>query len=259
MHFKKNLTMLFSLVLISCAPFVLAADEEKNDRLARVVMITAHDGHEMALEEAITKYHHTMGDIEGGWRYTWYSILTGPDTGKYIARSGGHNWADFDIQDRDWNKAAGEKFGSEVQSHIANADIMISQLDDTVGIWPEDWSEYQYFSLTDWHIKPGHGSQFSDGLKKVDSILKEDGSWPTYYAFSRAVSGGNGNTITIIIPRKNFADMAPKKPTFYDIMGKAMGDDESQAFFAEWSKSYEAGQNRLLKRRNDLSDHGDNK
>jgi len=27
--------------------------------------------------------------------------------------------------------------------------------------------------------------------------------------------------------------MAPKKPTFYDIMGKAMGDDESQAFFAE--------------------------
>lgn len=259
MNFKKTLIMLVSLVLISCAPYALAADEEKNDRLARVVMITAHDGHEKALEEAITKYHHYMADKEGALRYTWYSILTGPDTGKYIARSGGHNWADFDIPDRDWNKAAGEKFMSEVQPHIADADIMISQLDDEVGIWPEDWSEYQYFSLTDWHIKPGHGAQFNEGLKKIDATLKADGSWPSYYAFSNAVSGGNGNTITIVSPRKNFADMAPKKPTFFDVMGKAMGDEESRAFFAEWAQTYESGQNRLLKRRDELSDYGDNK
>lgn len=259
MHLKKTLILLVSLVLISCAPYALAADEEQNDRLARVITITARDGHAKALEEAITKYHHYMGDKEGAWRYTWYSIITGPDTGKYIARSGNHNWADFDPQEHDWDKAAREKFMSEVQPHIAEMDVVISQIDDEVGIWPESWEDYHYYSVTDWHIKPGHGREFNEGLKKIDGILKEDGNWPTYYAFSSAVSGGHGNTVTIVSPRKNFADMAPKTPTFFDVMGKAMGDEEARAFFAEWTKTYESGQNRLLKRRAELSDYGDSK
>jgi len=59
--------------------------------LARVVLITPKDGQAKALEEAITKYHHYMADKKGAWRYNWYSIVTGPDTGKYIARSRDHN------------------------------------------------------------------------------------------------------------------------------------------------------------------------
>lgn len=256
MQIKKILTMLVSLALISGMTQVVAQDEEKTDGLAQLVLITAKDGHEKALEDAITAYHHYMADKDGAWRYQWFSVVTGPDTGRYLARSGNHNWADFDVT-HDWDEAADAKFAAEVQPHIADADFLILKADDELGIWPESMDGYQYFSLTTWHIKQGKGQAFNESLKKIDATLKA-GNWPTYYAFSRPVSGGKGNTITLVSPRKNYADMAPKEPKFIDIMSEAMGgEEEAGAFLAEFSTTYYVGQNRLIEYRAELSDYGD--
>jgi len=90
MQIKKILTMLVSLALISGMTQAVAQDEEKTDGLAQVIYITAEDGHEKALEDAITAYHHYMADKDGAWRYQWFSIITGPNSGTYVARSGNH-------------------------------------------------------------------------------------------------------------------------------------------------------------------------
>ena len=247
--------MIASLTLISGMPQAVAQDEEKNDRLARVVFITAEAGHEKALEEAITAYHHAMADKEGAWRYQWFSVITGPNTGKYIARSGGHNWADFDAV-HDWDEEAGARFAKDVQPHIAEATIVITQRDDELGMWPESMEGYGYFSVTNWHVKQGQNTAFNAGLKKINGALKE-GGWPNYYSFAYPVSGGKGNQVTLVSPRKSFADMAPKEPEFIDVMNKAMGEDDAKAFLAEWSQTYHVGQNSLLKHRPKLSDYGD--
>ena len=97
---------------------------------------------------------------------------------------------------------------------------------------------------------------FNEGLEKINKTLK-DGGWPNYYAFAYPVSGGKGNQVMVVSPRKNFADMAPKEPKFIDIMNKAMGEEETKAFLAEWSQTYHVGQNFLLKHRPKLSDYGD--
>lgn len=249
------LSFVATALIIGAAP--VFAEEEKSENLARVVMITPKKGHEDALEEAITEYHHYMGDKKGAWRYNWYSILTGPDAGKYLARSGGHSWADFDAE-HDWDKKAGEKFNAEVWPHIEDADIYITQTDDEIGKWPDNMDGYQYYSVTDWHIMPGKGWEFNEGLKKIDAILK-DSEWPNYYAFIYEVSGGYGNAVKLVSPRKNFADMAPKEPAFMDIMQKAMGEEEARAFMTNWSKTYKSGQNMLLKWEPKLSDYGDEK
>lgn len=255
MQLKKVFLLFISLALIGGMSNAVAEDEEKNDRLAQVALITAKDGHEKALEEAITKYHHYMADKKGAWRFSWYSIVTGPNTGKYLARSGGHNWADFDAEN-DWDEEAGAKFESDVAPHIADLVPWIAQMDDEVGIWPENSEGYNLFSITEWHIKPGKGSAFNEGLKKIDAILK-DSEFPGYYAFTSAVSGGKGNSITIVSPRKNYADMAPKEPKFMDIMSKAMGEDEARAFMDGWGATFMSGQNQLLEYRPKLSDYGD--
>lgn len=249
--------MIVALTLLSSMSIAIAQDKEKNDRLARVALITAKDGQAKALEDAIVKYHHFMGKKEGSLRYQWYSIVTGEDTGKYIARSGGHNWADFDAK-HDWDEESGAKFASLVQPHIANAVVTITQSDDELGIWPDSLEGYEYYSVTRWHVKPGHGAAFSEGLKKIDKVLKA-GGFPTYYSFIDTVSGGSGNTTTLVSPRKSFADMAPKEPSFMEIMGKAMGEDEAKAFLADWSKTYKSGGNMLLRHMAEQSDYGDGK
>jgi len=235
----------------------VAQDEEKNDGLARVVMITAEDGHEKALEDAITAYHHYMGGKDGAWHYQWYSIETGPNTGKYIARTGNLNWEDFDAE-HDWDEEAGARFVSDVQPHIAEAIVTITRTDDELGMWPDSMEGYNYFSVTNWYVKPGQNRAYNDGMEKVNTLLKE-GGWPNYYAFTYPVSGGKNNQVTLVSPRKNFADMAPKEPKFYDILTKAMGEEEAKAFLAEWSLTYTSGQNQLLSYRPKLSNYGDKK
>ena len=257
MHFKKILIMVVALALVCVMSPVVAQDKEKNDGLARVVLITAKDGQNKALEEAIVKYHHYMGDKKGAWRYQWYSIETGPNTGKYIARTGGHNWADFDAE-HDWDEEAGAKFVSLVQPYIESAEVTITRNDDELGSWPESLEGYEYYSVTNWYTKPGQGKAFKDGLKKIDAALKE-GGFPSYYSFIYPVSGGVGGQMTLVSPRKSFADMAPKEPSFYDVMNKALGEEESAAFLAEWSETYKAGQNSLLRYMKDQSDYGDGK
>ena len=255
MQFKKILITLASLVLINGMSQAVAQDEEETDGLANVVHITAKDGHKKALEDGITAYHHYMADKPGAWRYQWYSITTGPDSGSYMARSGDHNYADFDATN-DWDDAAGAKFASDVAPHIASAVVTITRTDDEMGMWPESMAGYNLFSVTQWHIKQGKGRQFNEGLKKIDAALKA-GGWPNYYAFVYPVSGGKGNQISLVSPNKNFADMEPTDPKVIDIMNEAMGEEEAAAFFAEWSTTYYRGQNMLLRHRAELSDYGD--
>jgi len=255
MHFKKMIMMAAVLALLSCVSIAVAQDAEKNDGIARVALITPKDGHNKALEEAIVKYHQFMATKEGSMRYQWYSIETGEDTGKYIARTSGHNWADFDAG-YDWEKDAAAKFASLVQPHIANTVITFTRTDDELGIWPESMEGYEYFSVTRWHIKPGQYSAFDDGLKKIDAALKA-GGFPGYYRFIDTVSGGAGNTTMLVSPRKNFTDMAPKEPSFMDIMNKAMGEEEAEAFVADWGSTYQSGNNMLLHHMAEQSDYGD--
>jgi len=257
MHFKKILTMVVALALLFGMSIAVAQDAEKNDGIARVAFITAKDGQAKALEEAIVKYHHFMGTKEGSMRWQWYAVVSGEDTGKYIARTGGHNWADFDAE-HDWDKESGEKFTSLVQPHVAKTVITYTRTDDELGMWPDSMEGYEYFSVTQWHIKSGQSMAFNEGLKKIDATLKANG-FPGYYRFIYNVSGGEGNTVTLVSPRKNFADMAPKEPSFMDIMNKAMGEEETKAFLAEWGNTYESGKNMLLHHMAEQSDYGDAK
>ena len=233
--------MVAALALLSFMSLAVAQDKEKNDGLAQVVLITAKDGQNKALEEAITKYHHYMAGKKGAWRYRWYSIETGSDTGKYIARSGDHNWADFDAE-HDWDDEAGAKFASLVEPHVANMEVTIMRADDELGIWPENMDGYQYFSITWWHIKSGQNKAFNEGLKKIDATLKA-GDWPDFYAFAYPVSGGHGNSMILVSPSKSYADMAPKEPSFIDVMNKALGEEETQAFLADWGPTSKSGDN----------------
>ncbi len=92
-----GLTLVVSLFLIMPAQ----AEDEENNNIAQLILITPTAGHGQDLIEAVTEFHHWVAGKEGHLEYTWFEILTGPDTGNYIARSGEHIWSDFDAE-YDW-------------------------------------------------------------------------------------------------------------------------------------------------------------
>ena len=223
------LFVLFSTLLSLCWLIPAQAQDDATDSIARLAMITAKDGHEKDLVKAITEYHHYVAKFEGHHEYTWYSVLTGPNTGKFLARTPGHQWADFDAK-YDWEEAAGEMFEKNVAPHIEKTELQFTSEMTEFSHWPESFDGYTHFSVTDWYIQPGQGGKFRKGLKTiVDALIA--GGFPNYWGFFSIESGGHGNQIRIVGANKGFADMADTDPGFYKIMSDSLGGEEQVRTF----------------------------
>ena len=257
MYFKRIMLVVAALALLVGMSSAVAQDTEKKGNIAQVVMITPKEGQGKALEAAITEYHKFMGTKPGSLRWQWYSVETGEDTGKYLVRTGDHEWADFDAK-HDWDEESAAKFASLVMPKIENAQRMFTRTDDELGIWPESMEGYTLFSVTHWYPKPGQRGAFFDDLTKIDKTLKANG-FPMPYAVIHNVSGGEGNMVALVVPYKNYADMEPKKPSFMDVMTKVMGEDEAKAFRDHWGSTFKTGKNFLLRYLPEASDYGDGK
>jgi hypothetical protein len=234
---------------------VQAQDEDTNN-VARLAHITAKADHEKALVEGITEYHHWIAQFEGHHRYNWYRIVTGPNTGKFIARTGNHSWADFDAE-YEWQEAAGEKFRELVAPHIENMQAEFTEEMSDFSHWPESFDGYTHYSVTEWYVKNGHWGPFRKGLKTIVDALKE-GGFPGYWGFFSVESGGHSGQIRIVGANKGWSDLMDEDPSFYKIMSdKLGGEEEFQAFMADWGSTFKPGHNQMLVHMPDASDYGD--
>lgn len=234
----------------------LHAQDDENDGIATTVLITPKAGHEEELIKAITEYHHFVAQFEGHFRYTWYEIQTGPHTGKYAARSGNHNWADFDAE-YEWQKEAGAHFEKNVAPHIDKLENTITEEMDEFMYWPENWEGYSHFWIQDWYVKSGQYSKFRRGLKQIVDTLRA-GNFPNYFGFYSVVSGGYGGQIRLVTAHKGWSDMVDKEPTFYQIMSESLGGQEAfETFMSDWGSTFKEGANWTVARMEEASDYGD--
>lgn len=251
---QKSIRMTFLLALTALF-WVMPLQAQENDGIATSVLITPKAGHEDDLVAAIIKYHQYVAQFEGHFEYTWYEIMTGPNTGKYAARSGNHNWADFDAE-YDWQEQADEMFTNTVAPHIDHAQNMLTEEMSDFMHWPENFEGYTHFNVQNWYVKNGHWGPFRAGLKQIVDTLKE-GAYPGYFGLYSVSSGGQGGQVQLVSGHKGWADMNDKEPSFYDLMSKKLGGEEQfQAFMADWGSTFTQGEDWTVRRMPEASDYG---
>jgi hypothetical protein len=252
----KSMTKVMLILLVGLGWLLPAqAQEEENEGIARLGLITPKDGHDDALIKAITDYHHWIANFEGHHVYFWYEILTGPDTGKYIARTAGHNWADFDAE-YDWQKESGEVFKTNVLPHIENVEIWFTREWSDFSHWPESFDGYTHYHVETWYVRSGQYRAFREGLKKITDSLKA-GDFPGYWGVFSVESGGHGNQMELVTANRGWSDMSEKNPSFYEVMSKALGGEEAlNAFMSDWGSTFKAGESRMVKLMPEASDYG---
>jgi hypothetical protein len=253
---KNHIKLIALCTLLSLAWLMPAqAQEQEGDNVARLAMITARDGHEDTLIKAITEYHHWVANFEGHHEYTWFSIETGPNTGKYMARTGEHNWADFDAE-YDWQKEANEVFKTNVAPHILKAEVQFTSEMTDFSNWPASFDGYTHFAVEDWYIKNGEYGKFRRGLKKIVDTLKAAG-YPNHWGFFSVESGGHGNNVRLVGANKGWSDMAETDPSFFKVMSEALGgEDEFNAFMSDWGSTFKTGLSQVVKIMPEASDYG---
>lgn len=251
--------------ILSCAVFALAAicwllpaqaQDQDNDGVAELVKITPKAGKGPDLEAAIKDFHHWVADMEGSFRYSWYMVETGPDTGKYIARTGDHNWADFD-QEFEWEDEVNARFEADILPLVEHAERVLTVEMDEFSHWPEDFSGYTLFQIENWYVKPGMYGKFRAGLEKIHKALI-DAEYGQYYGFQNTVSGAKGNQIALVLAHKNYAGMAEESPSFYEVVSEALGGPEAfEALMQDFGSTYHAGESFLVRYLPEASSYGD--
>jgi hypothetical protein len=243
----------FLLTLASVAS--VQAQDNANEGIAEVVKITPAAGKGPELEKAIAKYHRWMADKDGHFEYNWYMIDTGPETGKYIARSGNHNWADFDVK-HDWDDEADAKFAETIAPLVEHVERSFTRNMDEVSHWPESFDGYTHFMVEDWYVRNGSYGDFMKALGTIHDAMTKS-NFAGHWGFLSVATGGHGNQVSLVIPNKGWSGMTEKDPSFSKILTEALGGEEQFAtFMSDFGNTFKVGGNRMVRYLPEASSYG---
>lgn len=248
---KRRLAMLLAALAAALFALPAVAQDDEGESIATAWHVTVKEGHGKAFEAKVKEFNAFLADKEGAWDWDFYSVLTGPDTGDYIVRSGGHAWAEFDVEQA-WEAEADAWFEENLAPLVDSMTRTMTRADPVVQAWPEEGVEFRYFNVQHWYVHNGHGATFQEGLRKVHGHLR-DGGYPGAYGAWYAVSGLPGNMVMLVSGHRNWADMAETDPSFDEVMLKAMTAEELGEFWQSWGQTFKAGETFTVAHRPDLS------
>lgn len=155
------------------------------------------------------------------WRI--YAPVAGDDLERYVIRSGGHHWSDFDAA-ADWElKAqAGATYEAQVGGHVAHVAHHFAE-DDSAHSYLLEERDYRYFGVNLIRFNPGAESDFFSALKTVVAAAKA-GKWPRSWSVSHLIGGSDD--IVVVWPYTSYADMQRIEPGFAAVLAKQVGSEE---------------------------------
>ena len=153
-------TLLIALVLGFAGQDAWAQD----NNLARVYFMDAKTGMQAGLETALkqpAEWRKAQGDP---WTWNVMQVVNGEHLGRFIARSGGHSWGDFDEYDMEFGEKASVHFNATVAPLLESATSAITSVDTTNINWHPNNDAVNLISVTTFHLKPGNGQAFTQAI-----------------------------------------------------------------------------------------------
>jgi hypothetical protein len=74
---------------------------------------------------------------------------------------------------------------------------------------PANIAQDRYFSITTYHVRPGHEDEFIQGAQAVRAAYDKAGLDSVHYAVFEVRSGGVGNMYLVVRPMKQLAEFSP--------------------------------------------------
>jgi hypothetical protein len=242
----RSFVVIFSLCFTS-----LATAQEKPADLADVWVMVPNAGQSTQFEAAFRKhlnYRKNNGDTR---QWNTYTPVVGSDLNHYIVRFCCTKWAEVDryvkVQEKgkmsdDWN--------NNVAKYIKRYEHYYARLDFANSNWPAK-SDFNFFAVTRYQQKMGTAGSVSEGKKALSGYAKAM-KWPYSWSWSEQIGGSGG--LSLVIPYNDYAGMTPPEVSFYQAVGKHLGDEaKTKALFDRWSDNFKATDYTVYKLRKDLA------
>ena len=222
------------------------AAQDDGGSIAAIHCFEVQPGSEADFEAGWKKHTDWHRKQKDSWTWVAWQVTTGPDTGRYCAGTFGHNWEDFDSpgvpEEADLADMAAT-FVPFVREHKATFWARMPEV-SRPGEGPVAMSAVVFF-----HTRFGTADKFNYLAGEFQKAIEKTEKWN--YNWHALVSGGEGGTYALVLPRSNFAAFKPGKP-FAQVLREAYGQARADALLAEWRTVVTGSESHITRSRPDL-------
>lgn len=249
----RILTLALAALLLASGTTAFAQDEPAGNIVEMWTFHVAKDN--IAEFEEAMKAHVALRK-EAGDPFHWetYTKNTG-SLGGYYVRACCFAWADRDAYES-WyadHPQVAEHFQANVDPLVKGYEHDFEETDFENSHWPEDSGPFKYVGVTTYKLAPGGWSAVSAARREISQAAINEGWASDENRWAWALSVNGHPSIALVVPFKNYADMAEPEPNFYQFLGEAIGEDETQALFEKFSSGTKGSHYEIYTYRPELS------
>ena len=247
---KSLLTALVPLSLLFASVSAHAQDESRPN-VADLWIMTVDYHNSTAFEEAFKT--HLAARKEAGDPRNWqtYTVVAGSEMDTYGVHYCCFKWADADAY-AEWTQSSGilDHWNEHVAQYVDDYSHQFQYFDFDNSTWLGDPTDYRYFGVTSWRLKPGTAGTRQAAIKALSAVGTEHG-WSLPWSWSSSVGGDA--VLSLITPYANFTAMEPPEQSFFEFATEHLGAEETARLFSDFGSSFWSSEYAIYERRPDLS------
>lgn len=246
---NAKLTTLAAALVVSSVAFPANA-EAQTENIAQTYVHTVRPENIAQFEAAVKRHVQWRKQNDDPWDWVWYQFVNGDGLGRYMVRSGNHQWADLDSRFA-WEDrvGAGRHFLATVGPYFEAEDSAITQQDAVLSRPLDDYSGITLFAVTQFDVRlPG---QFRAAITKIGEGL-DRGNWDRPYLWQMTANGGSMDA-TLVIPAENWDALSPPARTLPATMVEVYGEPEARELMEQLARSIRSQSSYTIRVRRDLS------
>ncbi|MHC4446207.1 MAG: hypothetical protein ACYSXF_00185, partial [Planctomycetota bacterium] len=144
------------------------------------------------------------------------------------------------------------QFLEAVGPHLNSMEGAMGAVQTEISDWPEDYGEVPLVTVYSYQLHYGMAEEFEHAITTIHEAIQE-ADWGINYAWVTRINGGHVPAYTLVIPAKNFEDMAPPEKPFWKMLDEQVGRTESDALRAALMKCVKEQDSGVAMFREDLS------
>jgi len=248
--FKYGLnTIAFFLSLLVLIPNAMA-ESKSPEILSESWAMTPKSDKVGDFQQALKDHTKHRSELKDPRKWDLYSQVLGSNLDTVIARSFGFTWADMDayaIWSQDKNPV--QHFNDAVMPNVSNLGHYLSVIDVANSHWGPEVT-FRYVGVSSYHVKQGHQGAMEKDIKLFSDVAKEN-NWDYNWSWAQGV-GSEGN-MSLAIPYKNWAAMAPPEQEFSEMMAKHLrSEKKAKKVFERWQSHFDSIEYDIYVLRTDL-------
>ncbi|MBI4462685.1 MAG: hypothetical protein HY653_07260 [Acidobacteria bacterium] len=243
----------FALVVAVALLALPVATQMEEGNIARIIFFHAKPGMNQQLEDGLKKHMAWHKAQQGTWAWYVWSVVSGEGTGSYGAGTFGHRWADFDTPDISEAADVGDA-QQNILPYVAEGGQwrFYALLPKVSRPRPQELGTAAMEEIWSFRLRGGTEEEFLNAIAKAHQAILQT-NWPVHYEWYTLVNGGEHPEFVLVLPKENWAAMAPPEKPFPKMLEEAFGRAEAEAVLKVFDKTIKSQTSEIIRTRADLS------